>query len=139
MRGNIVFLLLVVIHTSLRGDVTILASDFNKQFSCLNPFIATETTTIILDEDIQIEGVCELIQAGVGFNVASDRIIFTSAMENRVLVTQESTWIIALIIQFIGDAHLEKEPGAGLYLMNETTLFMSGNSKYITIPVESSV
>ncbi len=139
MRGNKTFLgtslFLLLIHTSFLGAVTILASEFNKQFSCQNPFIATETTTIILNEDIPIEGVCELIKAGIDFDVESDRIIFTSSTGNRVVVTQGSTWKVALITQFTGNARLEKEPGAGIYLKNETTLFMSDTSKYITIPL----
>ena len=126
--------LFLLLSTTSVAAVTILASDFNKNYSCQNPFIATETTTIILNEDISIEGVCELIKAGGGFDSKNDRIIFTSSTGNRVVITQESTWKLGLITQFTGNAHLEKEPGATVWLMNATTLFMSGNSRYITIP-----
>ncbi len=128
--------LFLLLSTTSVAAVTILASDFNKKYSCKNPFIATETTIIILNEDISVEGVCELIKAGGGFDSENDRIIFTSSTSNRVVITQESTWKLGLVTQFTGDAHLEKEPGATLWLMNTTTLFLSGNSRYITIPTD---
>ncbi len=128
-------LFLLLISTSVLAGVTILASDFNKNFSCQNPFIATETTTIILNEDISIEGVCELIKAGSGFDIESDRIIFTASTGNRVVIRQASTWKLGLTTQFTGNAKLEKEPGEIIHLIDKTTLFMSGNSRYITIPL----
>jgi hypothetical protein len=117
---------------------TILASVFNKEFSCTNPFLATETTTIILDEDIAITGVCELIAAGEGFNKATDRIIFTSTTGHRVVLRQSSTWKIALTIQFKGNARLEKEPRSTIFLEN-AALIMSETTIYRTIPFSSMV
>lgn len=126
---------LLLVHTCYLSAETILASDFNATYSCQNPFIANDTTTIILNEDISIEGVCELIEPGDGFDSKNDRIIVTASTGNRVVIRQSSTWKIGLTIQFTGNAHLEKEPGAIIYLLNKTNLIMSENSRYITIPV----
>lgn len=127
---SILFTLFLCTCQHLQG-ATITASEFNQLYSCQNPFVATETTNIILDEDIVISESCELIKAGSGFDPIVDAIIFISEYQHAVVINQAQIWSIGLPIIFDGNAKLQTQPGSVLALQNDITIRMSGQSSYI--------
>jgi len=97
------FSLLLLLPFNLPAATTILASVFNATYSALNPYIATQTTNIILDVDIVINTpgmVAQPIQTGAGFNPATNFIIYSSTTGKRVLVTQSTAWKYGFNMQF---------------------------------------
>lgn len=121
--------------TSIFGE-TITASKFNQIYSCTNPFQPTETSTIILDEDIKITDTtgCELIVPGAGFE-PTDVVIFTSTTSNSMIIGNSAFWIVGLNLTFTGNAQFQILSGGILALQNNPTITMSGNS--IFRPVQS--
>lgn len=129
------FFCAVLAAISLQGtttlSITITASEFNQLYSCENPFAPTESSTIILDENITIAPTasgCEPIVAGPGFNPETDVVIFTSIDNHSVIVAEAALWTIALNITFNGTAQLQLKIGAMLALQNNPIVRMSGNS-----------
>jgi hypothetical protein len=73
-------LVLMPIHAS----VSIRASDFNQLYSCENPFVLTTTTTIVLNEDIEINE-CFPFVAEDSFSL-TDTLTFTSRTNNNLII-----------------------------------------------------
>ncbi len=121
--------LLLLLPFNLSAATTILASVFNANYSAMNPYIATQTTTIILDQDIVISTtiVAEPIKTGAGFNRAADKIIFSSIDGHKVLVSQPTAWKYGFNIQFTGNASLVTQRGATLWA-NNATITMDGTT-----------
>jgi hypothetical protein len=130
------FALLLLLPLNLPAVTTILASVFNATYSPLNPYIATQTTNIILDVDIVINTpgmVAQPIQTGAGFNSATNSIIFSSTTGNKVLVTQSTAWKYGFNMQFTGNASLVTQRGATLWA-NNATITMNGTTFSQTDP-----
>ena len=107
---------------------------------CQTPFSPTETSTIILDEDIVIlntVGGCQPIVAGPGFNTATDVVFFTSTTNHSVIIQESGEWIVALNLTFNGNAQLEMQTGSILALQNNPIVRMSGNSLFKPVSVTS--
>ena len=88
------------VHCNQLLSQTITASQFNQLlFLPKLPFSPTETSTIILDEDIVIVntvGGCQPIVAGPGFNTATDVVFFTSTTNHSVIIQESGEWIVLL-------------------------------------------
>ncbi len=124
------------LHSTQLFSETITASEFNLIYTCTNPYQPTETSTIILDENIVIEAVvggCELIVPGPGFDPATDVVIFTSTDNNSVIILQDGLWIVGLNLTFNGNAQFQIQTGAILALENNPIVRMSGNSLFRTV------
>ncbi len=123
-------------HSTQVFSQTITASEFNTLYSCDNPFRPTETSIIILDEDIIIQdtvGGCEPIIAGPGFNPATDVVFFTSLDNHSVIIQASGLWIVGLNLTFNGNAQFQIQTGAILALQNNPTFRMSGNSIFKSV------
>jgi hypothetical protein len=129
----IVVLILVGAGTNIHA-MSILASVFNATYSCTNPFIATGSTTIILDENIVMTagGACELFQSGGGFDPATDSITFTSTANFALVITQGTTWKISVPFLFTGNAQLCPQVGSS-YWLNNGALVFNGSSKISSV------
>ncbi len=120
------------------ADVFFLASEFNQQFSCTNPYIMRFNTTIDLDEDISISGNCPLIIADKTLNLRGT-LTFTSSSGNAVIVEQSSIWMLqsffrnTQIVQFTGNASLIMYPGA-ILIMNGAQLRFTDSTVWTFVP-----
>jgi hypothetical protein len=105
----------MVLSTSAQA-LTITASAFN---SGTLPFTLTETTTIILDEDIVFtdSGLYAPIITSGSFT-ADDMLIFTATDGFQVFINTDTIWQYNFNIEFQGNAQLMMAPGSGLYANN---------------------
>jgi hypothetical protein len=110
----VIFLLGTPAH--LRA-ISILASVFNATYSYTNPFVATTSTTIILDENIVMNtaGVYELFQAGGGFDPLTDTITFSSTTNSALVISTGTTWKVSIPFIFTGNAQLQLQAGASCW------------------------
>ena len=118
--------------------VAIFASDFNRLFSCANPFVLRDTTTIFMDEDIVFTTEC--LPFVVSFEFAPEnQLIFTSRINARIIVMEDVNFDIKSLLpegqQLIikGNAQLIFLPGSRINLKNNQIICME-KGKIVWLP-----
>jgi hypothetical protein len=134
---SLLFLISIFFLCDLNA-VAIFASDFNRLFSCANPFVLRETTTIFMDEDIVFTTECLPFVVSFDF-LPEDQLIFTSLIGARIIVMAGVNFDIKSILprgqQLVikGNSQLIFFPGSRINLNNNQIICMQ-KGKIVWLP-----